>query len=91
MASPQFNLRLRDGLDQQVRRFAAQHGVEPRVVVEDALIGHFHFRREGPGVDPGQLALPVAADGAATVTEPAGSAGGPVPAGPQRESTEETR
>lgn len=58
MASPQFNLRLRDGLDQQVRLLAARHGVEPRAVVEDALIGHFGLQREGPGVNPHQLALP---------------------------------
>jgi hypothetical protein len=58
MASPQFNLRLRDGLDEQVRELAARHSVEPRVIVEDALVGHFRLARRGPGVDPHQLAIP---------------------------------
>jgi hypothetical protein len=54
MASPQFNLRLRDTLDDQVRALALQHRVNPRDVIEDALIGHYGFRRQGPGVDPDQ-------------------------------------
>lgn len=70
MASPQFNLRLRDGLDDQVRALAAEHRVDPRDVVEDALIGHYRFRRQGPGVDPDQLRIPVPAAPAATLAEP---------------------
>lgn len=61
MASPQFNLRLRDGLDQQVRALALQHRVHERDVIEDALIGHFNFTRQTAGVDPHQLRIPTEA------------------------------
>lgn len=75
MAAEQLNLRVRDGLDRQVRLHAALHGASARDVVEDALVV-YGFRREGQGVDPGALSLPrpgVASRGPAPV--PAGGNG----------------
>lgn len=60
MATDQFNLRLRDGLDRQVRARAAELWCKPRDVVEDALV-IAGFRREGPGVNPGEVRFLTAA------------------------------
>lgn len=57
MATKQFNLRLRDGLDRLVRVRAAELGVDPRDVVEDALIAAYGFQRDASAIDAGQLPL----------------------------------
>lgn len=45
MASPQINLRLRDGLDRQLRVRAAELGARERDLVEEALIRTYGFKR----------------------------------------------
>lgn len=71
MPAKQFNLRLRDGLDRQVRVRAAQLGVDPRDVVEDALVAS-GFQRDASGPPAGQLPLPTSSAALATPLATAG-------------------
>lgn len=70
MATKQFNLRLRDGLDRLVRVRAAELGVDPRDVVEDALIAAYGFRRDASAITAGQLPLPVEASAPPALASP---------------------
>lgn len=57
MATDQFNIRLRDGLDRQVRVHAAQSGCHPRDVIEDALVA-FGFTRQAGALQSAPAAPP---------------------------------
>lgn len=61
MPADQFNLRLRDTLDHQVRVKAAELGCKPRDVVEEALVAFYGFTRVIGDPQPERLPLEPAA------------------------------
>lgn len=74
MATDQFNVRLRDGLDRQVRVRAAELGCKPRDVIEEALVAAGFAR---VSIDPARLTSTAPAP-PAPASPPLGAAlGGP--------------